>query len=136
MATNTAGTSARQLPFQAVHYLRRTITFANTGASKLGTLPAGAQIMQNNVIVKTAWNGSAATLTVGTNATSYNNIQAGMTQTQMAATVNYVSSTSKLVGLTFANDVDVYINVANGATTAPSAGVALVIMSYVPNNDQ
>jgi hypothetical protein len=40
MATNTAGTNARQLPWQAVHYLRKAITKADaTLVVKLGTIP-------------------------------------------------------------------------------------------------
>ena len=135
MATNTAGTTARELPFQAVNYLRRTVTFADQGTNvKLGTLPAGAQFLQSNVIVKTAFNGSSVILTVGTNSTSYNNIHSGLTQTDMATTVNY-AATATAVGVTLTQDADVYIKITAGATTAPTAGSAIVILPFIPDND-
>jgi len=138
MATNTVGGKGREFHTQQVHYLRRTINWNTAGVAtgaSLGFLPAGAQVIQSNVIVKTAWNGSAATLTVGTNSSSYNNIHSGMTQTQTALTVNYVG-TAGAVGVTLTQDTEVFVKVVNGATTAPSAGQAICILSYAPNNDQ
>jgi hypothetical protein len=137
MTTNTAGSSAREYPMQMVHYLRRTVTYATSSIStgvKLGTLPKGGKILQDNVIVETAFNGSSGTLTVGTNSTSFDNIHSSLTQTQMAATVNYVATACGV--LTFTQDTDVYIKFTAGATTAPTAGQATVILRYVPNNDQ
>lgn len=138
MATNTAGTNAREYPQQMVHYLRRTVNYNTAGVAtgvSLGTLPAGAQVLKNNVIVKTAFNGSSGTLTVGTNSTDYNNVHSGMTQTQMAATQNYVG-TAGAVGVTLTQDAEVFVKFVAGATTAPTAGSAIVVLSYVPDNDQ
>lgn len=45
MATNTAGTVARQYQTHQVHYLRKEFTFADAGVRlTVGTIPAGAVI--------------------------------------------------------------------------------------------
>ncbi len=68
MATGTAGTSARELPFQAVHFLRKGFTFADDGLTlTLGYIPAGATVLRGGVVVTTAFNaGSTNVLDIGT----------------------------------------------------------------------
>lgn len=134
MPTNTQGRAARQLPFQAVHYLRRTVAYNTTGIAtgvSLGWLPSGAQLLQCMTIIKTAFNGSAPALTVGTVSTAYSNIKGDTGET----TTNAVIGTAANY-LSFTQDTQVFIKFVNGATTAASAGSATVVLSYVPNNDQ
>jgi len=136
MVTNTAGTTARELAFQAVHYLRRTVAWNTTGSSSgvsLGWLPAGAQLLKNNIIVKTAFSGSGSTITVGSNSTDYDNIHA-LTTASSETTANYVATASAVIA--FTQDTEVFVKVVDGATTAPTAGSATVVLSYVPDNDQ
>ena len=136
MTTNTAGSEARELSFQAVHYFRRTIAYNTTDIAtgvSLGVLPAGAQILQNLAIVKTAFNGTDPALTVGTNSSAYNNIKTDGGETTTAAAIATAAAF-----LTFTQDTEVFIKFENASTTATaaSAGSATVVLSYVPNNDQ
>lgn len=72
MPTNTPGSEARDLGIQAVHYLRKTVTFADDGvAVDVGVLPAGATIVKpmSGAAVVTAFNAvTTNTLNVGTTA--------------------------------------------------------------------
>jgi hypothetical protein len=61
MATNTAGTVARDLGMQAVHYLRKNFTYLDLvgGATTehiVGVLPAGAVIIDFHVITTASFN--------------------------------------------------------------------------------
>jgi hypothetical protein len=61
MATNTAGTVARDLGFQAVHYLRKNFTYLDLvgGATTehiVGVLPAGAVIIDFHVVTTASFN--------------------------------------------------------------------------------
>lgn len=48
MATGTAGTTARELPFQAIHFLRVDFTFADAlDVITIGTIPAGSVILKS-----------------------------------------------------------------------------------------
>lgn len=65
MATNTAGSVARELSFQAVHYLRKDFTFADAGDTlTVGTIPAGSLILKpaSGVMVTVAFNGGGTDL--------------------------------------------------------------------------
>lgn len=113
-----------------VHYLRKTVNYNDTGISSgvlIGTLPAGAQITDIVVNVETAFTGTSPTLTVGTNATSYDNI-AG------SADINEASATGQRVttglSLKFAADTDVY---AKYTVTSGTAGKAHIVIAYVGN---
>lgn len=72
MATNTAGTVARQPHTQVISYLRKGFTYADDGTVlTVGVLPAGAVILKpiSGVHVKTVFNaGSTNVLDVGTSA--------------------------------------------------------------------
>lgn len=136
MTTNTAGTNARQHPLQLVHYFRRTVTFSDgDGSFLLGNLPTGAQLLHNLTAIKTAFTGSGVALSIGTNSTSYNNIDAFTTGATATTTVADVVSQTAMV-LAFTADTDVYIKITAGTTTAPTAGSATVVLSFVPDNDQ
>lgn len=78
MATNTAGTSARRDPRNVANTMVAIVNFNDVGigtGNKFGTLPIGARIVDVIVEVITAFNaGSTNVFTVGTNASSYNNI--------------------------------------------------------------
>ena len=136
MATNTAGTNARSHPIQHVHYFRRTVAYNTAGIAtgvSLGTLPAGAQLLQCLTIPKTAFNGTDPSLTVGTVGATYNNIKADGGETTTAAVIGTAASF-----LTFTQDTEVFIRFINASTTVTpsSAGSATIVLSYVPDNDQ
>jgi hypothetical protein len=61
MATNTAGTVARDLGIQAVHYLRKNFTYLDLvgGATTehiVGVIPAGAVIIDFHVVTTASFN--------------------------------------------------------------------------------
>lgn len=132
MTTGTAGTGAREYPAQMVHYLRKGITFADGVVTvTVGTIPAGSVIIKpmSGVHVSTAFNyGTNNRLDVGTTST------ADLYGTDLAlgtagfvpldkAVSNYVST-------------DTVIKATTDVTgTAGTAGVAQIIIAYVPNND-
>lgn len=68
MATNTAGTNAREYQTHQVHYLAANITFSDNGSViRLGTIPAGAIVLRGGVAVTTAFNaGTTNVLDIGT----------------------------------------------------------------------
>ncbi len=137
MATGTAGTTARQLSTQQVHYLRKTVNYNDTG---IGTgvkmpnpVPAGAHILHANVRISTGFNSAGTNrLVVGTNSSTYNNI---MTSTVAAASTT--GGKQSVIGgaLSFTQDTDIYIKYTAATGTAATAGVATVTVAYVPDND-
>ncbi len=122
--------NARQFHTQQVHYLRRRVNFNDAGigtGTLVGTLPAGSMIVSQNVRVSTAFNaGTTNALNVGTTA--------GGTQLFTdAATAG--ARTPTIANLSFAADQDIFVQYAQTGTAA-SAGVADIVIGYVPNNDR
>jgi hypothetical protein len=138
MATGTPGTTARQLPYQVIHFLRITVNFNDPGiATGIGrqTLPKGAVITGTDVYVSAAFNAATTNvLTVGTNATAYNNIVAAADadETTVALTKG-IKPTGAALGPLVA-DSRVFVMYTQTGTAA-TAGSAVVIISYVPNTD-
>jgi hypothetical protein len=120
---------ARQLHTQQIHYLRKRVNYNDSSISSgvvMGTLPAGAMIVSQNVRVSQAFNaGTTNALNVGTAA-------AGTQLFTDAATAGARSPT--IANLSFASDQDIYVTYAQTGTAA-SAGQADVVIGYVPNND-
>jgi hypothetical protein len=133
MPTGTAGSAARQYETQQVHYLRRSITFADHGLTlTVGTIPAGALVLKalSGVHVTTAFNAAGAdTLDIGPSTDSGTDLWA--TALDMSAT-NFIPMDEN-VSLLVTVDTIVQCDVtASGAT----AGAAEVIICYIPDNDQ
>lgn len=121
---------ARQLHTQQVHYLRKRVNFNDSAISTgvvMGTLPAGAMIVSQNVRVNTAFNAATTNaLNVGT--------AAGGTQlfTDVATAGARVPT---IANLSFASDQDIYVQYAQTGTAA-TAGQADIVIGFAPNNDQ
>jgi predicted RecA/RadA family phage recombinase len=136
MATGTAGSTAREYHQNVVHFLRKTITYADNGTTvTIGTLPSGALILPelSGVYVSTAFNGNATnTLDVGITGTleKYSSDlalgTAGFIEqdviTTSSATVALLTSDETIVGVVT-------------STAAASAGSAEVIIAYIPDTD-
>ncbi|BAF86842.1 unknown protein [Azorhizobium caulinodans ORS 571] len=138
MATNTAGSVARQYASQLVHYLRFTVNYNDAGIGsgvRKGTLPAGALILSTSVNVATVFNAASTNvLTVGTNSTSFNNIVAsGDVDESAAALTNGIKPTSAAL-VPLASDLDVYAMYTQTGTAA-TTGKAYVVIQYIPDND-
>lgn len=138
MATGTAGSKARILHYQQIHYLRFDVNYNDNGiANGVGkqVLPAGAIITSVSVSINTAFNAATTNvLTVGTNATNYNNMVASGDVTPGAAGLtNGIKPTGTALGK-LAADAQVFAKFAQTGTAA-TAGNATVIVHYIPDND-
>lgn len=137
MATNTAGVDARQAPWQMVHYMRKTVSYSDTGISTgvpfKHYLPSGASIMYVMVKVKTAFNAASTNvLTVGYNSTSYDNMVAAADVDESATEASMVL---RGADLTVSSDQRVYIKYTQTGDAA-TTGSAEVVIAYVPSNDE
>lgn len=127
----------RQTHHNLVHYLRGSISFDSTGASTgvlIGTLPAGAHVLQTSVNVKTAFDaGSTNVLVVGTNSSSYNDLMGTATVTE--GTPGYYASAPVAAITKPTADLPVYAKYTQTGTAA-TAGAAEIVVTYVPDNAQ
>lgn len=121
----------RELHTQQIMYLRKTINYndagISTGVASSFSLPAGAMLVLQSVRVRTAFN--AAT----TNALNVGTTAGGTQLFTDVATAGARQPT--IASLTFATDTDVYFQYAQTGAVA-TAGIADIVLGYVPNNDQ
>lgn len=137
MATNTAGSVARRLETQQVHYLHKQITFAieNT-AIVIGYIPANATVIGGGVHVVTAFNDSGTdTLDVGfTGGSSTADPDAYATLLDLSA-VGYIALDELAATTNIKQTVDTTVTcIYNGQNNNASAGVAEVYVTYVLAN--
>lgn len=130
MATNTAGTVARDYNKQMIHYLRKRMTYNGDLSVDVGVLPAGALIVPNasGAFVTTAFaGGTPQTLDIGyaDDADEYASALVLTTAGQIELDVE----TDLLVPA----DRTITATLTAGAT--PSAGVLSVVIAYIPDND-
>ncbi len=139
MATNTAGSVARDFNKQMTHYLRCGITFSDNGVAKtVGVLPAGAQMLNlhSGVYIRTAFNaGSTNVLDIGTSADD------DLYATDLALGTKAFVALDEAATATNVNtwyvSVDTTITCTVALTgTAATAGAAEVIIAYIPDNDR
>ena len=141
MATNTAGTSARQDPRQVLNTLKRIINYSDADAytgAPLGTTPGGvgnylpqsAFVIEVIVEVNTAFNSATTdqlSVGTGTNSTAWNTVAA----TDVNLTVTGVYRISRGVGRVLTNDADTAVVACytQGGTTA-TRGQAIVTLTF------
>ncbi|MFM9928205.1 hypothetical protein VLK31_34920 [Variovorax sp. H27-G14] len=125
---------ARQFHTQQVHYLRFSPAFNTNGIAagvQIGTLPAGAQIVDATVNVTTAFNAATTNvLAVGTTPTG---AQVVTSAEAVAGTVGFKRGTAG-GALSFAADTPLYCNFTQTGTAA-TTGAATIVIAFVPNND-
>jgi hypothetical protein len=122
--------NARQFHTQQIHYIRRRVNFNDAGIGAgvlLGTLPAGAVLLTQNVRVDTAFN--AAT----TNALNVGTTAGGTQLFTDAATAGARSPT--IANLPLAADTDVFVAYAQTGTAA-TAGTAVIVIGFAVDNDR
>lgn len=122
---------------QQTSYYRATVNFNDGGiasAIQFGTLPQGSSIVDVQVEIVTAFNaGTTNVLTFGTTTTA--------TEIVNGADVNEaatgVTKVTRGLGqsLTASGDTPLYAKYTQTGT-AGTAGQAVVVISFVPNNDQ
>lgn len=131
MATNTAGTVAREYPQQMIHFLRYNLTEASALSGTIGVLPAGSIILTtiSGVYVNTVFSGGAPTVDIG--------IEGALTKYASAldldAALGFVTL-DEISGDTLKVTVDtplLYTLVLD--TPVAADGDASIIIAYVPN---
>jgi len=138
MPTNTAATNAREYQSHQTHYLRKTVNYNDpniaTGIPFSNYLPKGAQILDTYVNIITAFNaGTTNVLTVGQNASSYNDIVGASDVDETAVAMTAVLTGGKLD--LSAGEVQPYVKYAQTGTAA-TAGKARIVITYaLANND-
>lgn len=134
MATNTAGTQAFQLPWEAIGAKRARVNYNDSGITtgkKIATVPAGTRIFGAFVYIKTAFNDTGTdTLVVGSNATNYNNIVASGDVDATVASKGTWVVTGFDVDITA--DTDIYVKYT-GQNSDATAGVADIYILTMPN---
>jgi hypothetical protein len=132
-------TTARQYHQQMIHYLRKTITYADDGTEvTIGRIPAGSVILKpiSGVMVHTAFNAASTNvLDIGANGGS-----SGALDDDDYWATNLALGTTTFVPL----DENVTNRVAYNTIitasvdltgTAATTGEAEVIIAYIPDND-
>jgi len=127
----------RQYRTQQTHYLRRTVAFnsAPSGAQvKIGALPQGAIVLSTSVAVTEAFNaGTSNDLIVGTAGDDDALVAtAGVTETAVGLTRVPPATLAGAVAPTA--DTDLFAKYTQSGAAA-TAGRAVVIVEYAPNND-
>jgi hypothetical protein len=137
MPTNTAGTTARQLPFQAIHYLRKNITFADNGRTvTVGTIPSGALVIPgiSGLAVRVAFNGDTTnTSDIGITGTTTKYASALALGTLGWIELDTITEASAS-NLVVSADETIIATVIS--TASATTGSADIIIAYIPNNDQ
>ncbi|GJE74500.1 hypothetical protein [Methylorubrum suomiense] len=118
---------AREYREQEIHYVRRSVTFANGTFVMPAALPAGALITRTLVLVSTAFSAGAA-LIVGTTPGGNDIVAAGDSAVTAAGVKR--PDTGTLKG-PLAADTPLYGTITGG----PVAGAATLTFEFAPNND-
>lgn len=125
--------SARQYHTQQVHYLRKTVGYADNGtALTVGEIPSGSLIIKDasGVHVTTAFDaGTTNTLNVGTSADD------NLFGTLLAlGTTTFVPLDEAVGGYLVTSDTTITATVVLTGTAA-TAGSGEVVICYIPDND-
>lgn len=138
----------RQFQWQMTHYCRVTINYndprigSTTASPQFCTVPNNAYILTMDAYVVTAFNaGTTNVVTIGSTATSANEMSAAGTIAPATLGVQHLTTAAGL-GLAVtsnttyqtSNGVPLYARYTQTGTAA-TAGQVVVIIAYVPNND-
>ena len=139
MTTNTAGTAARQLSFQAVHYFRKGITYATTGIGtaatvEVGTLPSGAVVLFTLVQVTEAFNDGSNDDAIDVGTSSNNDAYVDSTNNDCDPETVGGYTVFRGTDVTHSADTVVYVTYT-GTSGDATTGAAEIIMAYVVDND-
>lgn len=136
MATNTAGTTARQTHLQVVHYLRKAITKANAATTvTVGIIPAGAIIMHpiSGVYVTEVFNaGTNNRLDIGASTDSGTNNFGTLLALTALGIVPLDEGTALSPKVTVDTTIQAYVDVTG---TTATTGAATIVIAYVLDND-
>lgn len=125
---------ARTLPFQAVHYMRKSVAYDDPGRTggtiEVGVLPSGSVVVDTVYKVVTAYNsGTSNTLIVGTS-TDDDEFLTAIDAKQTAGTAARATT-----GLGYESTGEVVYAKVTDVGAAPTAGEVDVVITYVLDND-
>jgi hypothetical protein len=134
MATNTAGTAARQYNQQMVHYLRKGFTFSDDGLTlTVGIVPVGAIVIRAGVVVSTAFNaGTTNVLDIGTSGDT-DGFATDLALGTIGVIVADEMATTNDAG-PYASDTTIQA-VVDLTGTAATAGAGEIWVEFIPDND-
>lgn len=139
MATNTAGSVARNYSKQMIHYLRLGVTFADNGVVKtVGVIPAGSQIINaiSGVFVRTVFNaGTTNVLDIGTTADGDLYTTDAALGTVAFVALDEAASATGVNAWYVSADTTITATVALSGTAA-TTGAAEIVIAYIPDNDR
>jgi hypothetical protein len=125
---------AQQYHQNLVHYLRKEVNYNDPGIAAgvvIGRLPANAQVTQALARVRAAFNaGTTNVLTVGTNASSYDNIL-GTADIAEGAAGNNAAPLANLQEVL--SEADVFVKYTQTGAAA-TQGKAIIHIAYTVNN--
>ena len=130
MATGVLGTTARKYHHDLRHFVSAPIAYTAPGAVTIGTLPAGALIVDAGMVITTPFaGGTPQTLQLGTSgsATTYST---ALTLTAAGKQGANALGTSTALYMTV--DTPVVATLSAGAT--PSAGAGFAYVEYIIAN--
>ena len=127
---------ARQTHLQVTHTIRASLPLAalvaaGTAGLQVDTLPAGARVLRTHAFIETAFN--AATTNVLDVGTLIDPDQFMPTATALAGATGLKTFVPTGLGGVIAVDTAV-LAIYSYSGTAPTTGLATVIIEYVPNN--
>lgn len=127
---------ARQSHLQVMHFLRKRITFADYATTvNVGVIPAGASVVGGGVHVITAFNSSGTDLLNVGFVGSTTDADGYATLLTMAA-VGWIVLDELATTTNIQQTIDTTVTLKPAQSVADAtAGVADVIIGYIPNND-
>lgn len=132
MATGVVGVQAREIPTQQVHYLRKKIVPTPGVFQPFGAyLPKGANILRAQTAIRTTFNGTTPTLSIGTSGapTSVVNAAAAASITQGRNALTLVAAT----GVSFSADTLLGVTLAGAGMNTGDGDVEI---EYTVDNDR
>jgi len=129
MATNTAGTTARENATQQVHYIRKQITETSATTGVIGTVPAGSVFLApiSGVAVNVVFSGTNPTVDIGITGTT----QKYASALDLDAALGFVPFDVAVSQKVSVDTQLIYTLVLDTPTTAD--GDAEIVICYMPS---
>lgn len=130
MATNTAGSVARELSVQAVHFLRKNINESSDATGEIGVIPAGSIILApiSGVDIKTVFTGTNPDLQIGITGS----VSKYGSDLDLDAAVGFVAM-SVAIGHRVEVDTTLIYTLDTDTPAGNEDGEADIIIAYIPN---
>ncbi len=132
MATDTAGGVGQEYPQNMVHYVAKTVTFADDDLVKeIGWLPPNAVVIDCGIVVTTAFSGGTPVMDLGTAADP--DAYASALALGTAGTIRDVS-TNPLIAHDDTGSVDTKLVASLTSGSTITAGSGVVFFTYIIGN--